>query len=98
MNETAVAKSYMNHEKPQSSKSITRTVAAVDQHVGEAQVGVHEPERLWALAEGAQPRGDRRVEALQLPALLRRPCPARPATRPSGRAGRSCARSPSAGA
>ena len=26
MNETAVAKSYMNHEKPQSSKSITRTV------------------------------------------------------------------------
>ena len=70
MNETVVAKSYMNHDQPQSSKSITRTCSPVDEQVREPDVGVHEAEAVAALAVGLEPAAHGGVEPPEQGELL----------------------------
>ena len=67
-NETVVAKSYMNHEKPQSSKSMTRTCGPVDEQVGEPDVRMHQAEPLGS--SGRRPRAGPRIVASSRPSRL----------------------------
>ena len=85
MNETVVAKSYMNHEKPQSSKSITRRGR---RRPAGSRGGCRRARGRTALGPGRSASSRRRTVASSRPSsveLLARPCPGRPATGPSGR-------------
>ena len=62
---TAVAKSYMNQLKPQSSKSMIRRCASVRQQVREPQVGVHQAEALGARTEALEAPADERQRLLR---------------------------------
>ena len=88
------AKSYMNHEKPQSSKSITRTSAPSTSRLASRMSACTSPNRSGPLPYALEPRPQHAVQPSQQLALRRGPCPARPASGPSAPRRRVSCRTP----